>query len=182
MKFSIKTATLALMLLAPGAAQAKIYWQPADLLRDFFPQASRFETVTVRLAGHDAEVKARLGYLPPKRELKYFKAVQGDAVLGWAYFDDQVGEHEPITFGVKLGPDGHVLRQEILAYREPRGDEVRAESFRRQFVGKGPGDRIRVGDDIAGVAGASYSSRAMAVGVKRAVQLFDLFVRPETKS
>ena len=63
-------------------------------------------------------------------------------------------------------------------YREARGDEVRDLNFRKQFVGKTATDPIAPDRDIAVVSGATISSRAMAVGVKRALVLFELFVRP----
>lgn len=174
---AIQVALAAALALA-GPAQAAIYWQPPDLLKDFFPGATAFEKVPVDWQAKAAQVRERLGYAPERPAYVFYRAEAAGKVLGWAFFDNEVGQHEPITFGVKLDPAGHVVRQEILAYREPRGDEVRAEAFRRQFYGKGPTDAIRLGDDIRGVAGATYSSRAMAKGVKRAVQLFDLFLRP----
>ena len=70
------------------------------------------------------------------------------------------------------------MRQEIVVYREARGDEVRDEHFRAQFVGKGADDAIDTDSDIQVVSGATISSRAMAVGVKRAVVLFDELVKP----
>ena len=71
-----------------------------------------------------------------------------------------------------------MLRQEIVVYREARGDEVRDERFRAQFVGKSARDAIDTDQDIQAVSGATISSRAMAVGVKRAVVLFDELVKP----
>ena len=70
------------------------------------------------------------------------------------------------------------MRQEIVVYRESRGDEVRDERFRAQFVGKSAADAIDTDSDIQAVSGATISSRAMAVGVKRAVVLFDELLKP----
>ena len=67
-------------------------------------------------------------------------------------------------------------RQEIVAYREARGDEVRDARFRAQFVGKSARDTVRAGDDIVAVSGATISSRAMATGVRRALVLLDVLV------
>ena len=92
--------------------------------------------------------------------------------------DEENGQHLPITFAVKLSPDGVVQRQEIVAYREARGDEVRDARFRNQFVGKSARDPLLPGDDIVAVSGATISSRAMAVGVKRALVLFEELLRP----
>ena len=55
---------------------------------------------------------------------------------------------------------------------------MRDERFRRQFVGKSGRDPIAANLDIVAVSGATISSRAMAVGVRRAVVLFEELVKP----
>ena len=118
-------------------------------------------------------VEARLGYTLPRDSYTIFIATTGEHVDGYAVIDDELGEHLPITFAVKLSPTGVVERQEIVAYREPRGDEVRDERFRRQFQGKSVRDGVRAGEDIVTIGGATISSRSMAVGVKRVLVLVD---------
>ena len=148
---------------------ARVYWPPAGMLKEFFPGADRFEPVSVPATGHEAEYRERMGARPSQTGYVIQRAVKGGETLGWVFIDNEIGEHEPITFAVKIDPAGRVLRQEVMAYRESRGDEVRSAGFRNQFPGKGPGDPLYIGHDIAGIAGASYSSRAMAAGVRRAL-------------
>jgi Na+-translocating ferredoxin:NAD+ oxidoreductase RnfG subunit len=125
-----------------------------------------------------ARVAQRLGYTPARSSYTFYVATSGGHVDGYAFIDEEKGEHLPITFAVKLSPTGKVMRQEIVVYREARGDEVRDERFRAQFVGKSARDAIDTDQDIVAVSGATISSRAMAVGVKRAVVLFDELVKP----
>ena len=66
-----------------------------------------------------------------------------------------------------IGLTGAVQRVEIREYREPYGDEVRGQRFRDQFVGKTANDAMIAGKDIDIISGATYSSKAMALGVKR---------------
>jgi hypothetical protein len=113
-----------------------------------------------------------------KGKYTFFVARSGVHIDGYALIDEEQGEHLPITFAVKISPEGVIERQEIVAYREPRGDEVRDERFRKQFVGKCARDPVAAGLDIVAVSGATISSRAMAVGVKRALVLFDELVKP----
>src|SRR6185295_2520647 len=122
-------------------------------------------------------LKERLGYAPPRGEYTFFVATSGNRIDGYALIDEENGEHLPITFAVKLSPSGIVERQEIVAYREPRVDDVRDDHFRRQFVGKCARDPIATDQDIVAVSGATISSRAMAVGARRAVVLFDELTR-----
>ncbi|HEX6835874.1 MAG TPA: FMN-binding protein [Polyangia bacterium] len=169
----------AALLAARPARADQVYYTPRDLLADFFRSS---QNVTYKkVAIDDAEklrLEHRLGYVPPKPSYTFYVATTGGHVDGYAIIDEEKGEHLPITFAVKLSPAGKVLRQEIVVYREARGDEVRDEHFRAQFVGKSARDAIDTDQDIMAVSGATISSRAMAVGVKRAVVLFDELVKP----
>ena len=167
---------------APRAAAAQaVYFNTRELLTDFFQRSEHVGYRRIELTAFDrARLRTRLGYEVAKSSYTFFVAETAGKVDGYALIDDENGEHLPITFAVKITPSGAVERQEIVAYREPRGDEVRDLGFRRQFVGKTALDPICPDRDIAVVSGATISSRAMAVGVKRALVLFDLFVRSGT--
>jgi hypothetical protein len=173
------TLFFAILSLAGPARAQGVYFSTRDLLADFFRSSQNVTYQKVELAGDmRARVKTRLGYEPKKGSYTFFIAQSNGKVDGYAFIDDENGEHLPITFAVKLSPTGVVERQEIVEYCEARGDEVRDLSFRKQFVGKSVADPLCPDRDIAVVSGATISSRAMAVGVKRALVLFDMFVRP----
>ncbi len=181
-KISFTAAVLALVLAgaARPARADQVYFTPRDLLADFFRSS---QNVTYKKIDLDAAEKLRLahrlGYAPSKASYTFYVATSGGGrVDGYAFIDEEKGEHLPITFAVKLSPEGKVMRQEIVVYREARGDEVRDERFRAQFVGKSAADAIDTNQDIVAVSGATISSRAKAVGVKRAVVLFDELVKP----
>ncbi len=167
-------AVLLASAAAPARADGGVYFSTRDLLRDFFrtSQNVTFKKIDLQPAQR-ARLTERLGYTPARGSYTFFVATTGDRVDGYALVDEERGEHLPITFAVKLSPSGVVERQEIVAYREPIGDEVRDERFRKQFVGKRACDPIAANQDIVAISGATISSRAMAVGVKRAVVLFD---------
>lgn len=167
-------------LLAPASARAQaVYWNQRELLGEFFRTS---EQVTFRqfdlaaLPEARAHITQQLGYTPARTRYTVYVATTAGRVDGYAIFDDELGQHLPISFAVKLSPSGTVARQEVVAYREARGDEIRDGRFRAQFVGKGPRDTVRAGDDIVAISGATISSRAMAAGVKRALVLLDVLV------
>ncbi|MCU1281737.1 MAG: FMN-binding domain protein [bacterium] len=177
--FSGVLFALALVATARPARADQVYFTPRDLLADFFraSQNVTYKKLPLDDAGRQ-RLQHRLGYAPSKASYTFYVATSGGRVDGYAFIDEEKGEHLPITFAVKLSPDGKVLRQEIVVYREARGDEVRDDRFRAQFVGKSARDAIETDQDIQVVSGATISSRAMAVGVKRAVVLFDELVKP----
>ncbi len=172
--FKFKILAVALLLASPLAHADGVYFSTRDLLSDFFAHSQSVTYKRIQLSSLErARLTERLGYLPAKSTYTFFVATTSSHVDGYALIDEEKGEHLPITFAVRLSPAGVVERQEIVAYREARGDEVRDERFRRQFVGKSARDQIVAGEDIVAVSGATISSRAMAVGTKRAVVLFE---------
>ena len=68
-----------------------------------------------------------------------------------------------------IATDGTLRNVEILNYRESHGYEVRLPAWRRQFVGKGADARLRVGEDIANISGATLSTTNITDGVRRIV-------------
>jgi hypothetical protein len=140
----------------PAAAHATQYLTVEQARRLLFPAAERFAPSTLR-SGHD--------------EQPLWRALRGDAFLGYFIVDEVIGKHELITYAVAIDPMGVVRGVEILDYRESRGGEVRDPRWRAQFVGKGPADPLRLGEDIQNLSGATLSSRHITEGVRRLVAL-----------
>lgn len=159
-------------LAAPALAQGT-YWSRADLLRSFFPTCERVTYARLELTpAQQKSVALRLGNPAPERFTVFYGVSKGK-IAGYAVLDEERGQHEPISFGVLVDPQGHAARVEVMVYRESYGEEVRQERFREQFAGKDGRDPVRVGQDIQAIAGATISSRALAVGTKRALVLLD---------
>jgi Na+-translocating ferredoxin:NAD+ oxidoreductase RnfG subunit len=160
----------------PAHAQAT-YFTARAVLADFFPKSQsvtyqRFELTTEQRA----RIVHRVGYDLAKSAYTVYVAKTGETIDGYAVLDEEMGQHLPITFAVKLSPQGAVQRQEIMVYRERYGDEIRDPRFRQQFIGKSAADPLRPGEEVIAVSGATISSRAMAVGVRRALVLVDELV------
>jgi hypothetical protein len=164
-------APLLVVLLAGAPAHATEYWKPDALLGNFFlPAAKTVSYKTVTLTGAAAaEIARKLG--ADVKSLKrtwnvYFGLIDGKRT-GYAILDAEIGLHDDIDFGVRFGLAGAVERVEIMVYREAYGDQVRGERFRKQFAGKTADDPITAGKDIDIVSGATYSSKSLALGIKR---------------
>lgn len=162
------------ILTAAVPAHAVDYWTPTTILTEYFKGAKHVGNKRVTLSDAEAaDIAKKLGH-PDASKLKRSWAVYyGEAAdgkrMGYAILDAEIGQHELIDFGVKLGLAGSVERVEIMAFREPYGDGVRIERFRNQFIGKTANDPIVAGRDIDIISGATLSSRSLAVGVKRDV-------------
>lgn len=174
----IWAATAAALGASSDRAQATDFTTPQALLAQHFKSSERVTFLKVRPdPAQRATLEKRLGRSLPKAEYTFFMAMSHGKPDGYALFDDQLGQHEPISFATFFDPEGHITRVEVVAYREPHGDGIRAERFRKQFVGRTAHSRFRAGTDIDSISGATISSRSMCVGVERAAALFDVAIR-----
>lgn len=162
----------------PSVAHAQTsYFTPRTILAEFFPrsQAVSFERFDLT-AEQRQKLTEVLGYTPRKPSYTIYIAKTGDQIDGYAIIDEEKGQHLPITFAVQFDAKGAVKRQELMVYRERYGDEIRDARFRQQFVGKHVKSPLREGEEIIAISGATISSRAMVIGVRRALVLLDELV------
>jgi H+/Na+-translocating ferredoxin:NAD+ oxidoreductase subunit G len=172
--FSLALAVWLWVGVSLPAEAAGTFFTTPQVLKEFFPKSQRVSYRKVKLGPAElAAVQGRLGYKPTKPEYVIFVATTGEHVDGYAVIDEELGQHEQITFAVKLSPEGVVERHEVMVYREKYGEEITDARFRRQFQGKTAKDPVRAGVDIDVVTGATISSRSMAIGVRRALVLLD---------
>jgi Na+-translocating ferredoxin:NAD+ oxidoreductase subunit G len=160
----------------PVRAEATFFTTRA-VLAELFPKSEHVTFRTVILTpSQRARVERRLGYVLAKDRYTIFMATTAGVIDGYALVDDELGQHQPITFATQLSPRATVERVEIMVYREPRGDEVRDARFRAQFAGKTATSPLRLRQDIDAVSGATTSSASIATGVKRAAVLVEELV------
>jgi hypothetical protein len=164
----------AVAVCSAGGARATDFFTPRALLSQHFHDSERVSYVRINLtSAQRAHVEARLGRALPKPSYTFFVAATRGQVDGYALFDEQVGQHEPISFVTFFDSEGRVTDVQVVAYREPYGDGIRGARFRKQFVGRSVSSQFRPGTDIDAVSGATISSRSMCIGVERATALFD---------
>jgi hypothetical protein len=163
-----KLAPLAVVVSVALPAHATQYWDSKALLEDFFKDP-RVTWKHVTLTDADAaEIGKKLGTPLAKKTWAIYLDEVGDRKrTGYAVLDREIGLHEYFDYGVHFRLDGAVARVEIREYREPYGDQIRGAVFRQQFVGKTANSTLVAGKDIDIISGATYSSKALALGVKR---------------
>lgn len=170
-KLTLYAALLVVLAGFPTAAAAYSDFTTESLLASFFPGRSTSQVVWKPSVAERDRFKSKVGYFPPVAEYTWFVDSVGGTPAGYALVDEQLGQHEPITFGVQLLPDASIVRIEVMVYREAYGEGVRAEGFRRQFVGLAFLNPMRAGKEIKIVSGATISSRSLSTGARRASAL-----------
>lgn len=175
-----RTALLALLVGCLGAmhletARAQVSSASTRrLLSEQFHASTRVSFA--RVGGASAErsaIERRLGARLAKPDYAVFVATTGARVDGYAVFDAERGQHELIDYAVFFDAAGVVTRVEVLEYREPYGEAIRGERFRRQFLGRRGSSGFRADHAIDVVSGATISSRSMCAGVQRAAVLVE---------
>jgi Na+-translocating ferredoxin:NAD+ oxidoreductase RnfG subunit len=170
---------IAVALAVPSVALAEDFYSVRDLLSEQFKGSERVTFVRVQpTAEQTSRLAAQLGHARalPRREYTFYVATSAGKVDGYALFDEEPGQHQPISFATFFDAKGQVTRVEIVTYREPYGDGVRSPRFREQFVGRNAKSGFAPDHDIDAISGATISSRALCVGVKRAALLLDELV------
>jgi hypothetical protein len=133
-----------------------------DPVRAAFPEADRFATDDLVLTDEVAERLDRLARARIRdRLVTFYTALRGDAVLGYAVIQSHVVRTKRETLLVAFEPDGRLRRISVLAFLEPPEYEP-PRRWLAQLEGKGTGDRLAVGDDLAPITGATLSARGVA--------------------
>ena len=166
-------AVAALVVTAP--ARAAQYATVDEAAKRSFPDATSFRETTLQLSAVDARAVANAtGLAPRAAPLRAMVALGGDRPLGVVVIDAVIGKFEMIDFAVGIAADGKIRNVEILTYRESHGYEVRLPAWRKQFVGKGKTDKLRVDEDINNISGATMSATHVTDGVRRIVATVDM--------
>ena len=164
-----------MLLLQATVAAAYVYFTPEAIREEYFPGQA---VETVRWTPDVAEVawlRDQLGYALPRPEYDIVVGHDDAGAPAWAVFDEQLGQHEPISLATLVDERFAVARVEVMVYREAYGDGVRAPAFRQQFDGLDVSNRMRPGKEIRIVSGATISTRALSLAVRRACALVQAF-------
>ncbi len=155
----------ALAAAATAAAAAPAEGAPAKdeaVVRGLFPGAERVQARDVLLSDELVTRIERLARARVKERLvTFYTASKGGAPLGYAVIHSHVVRTKRETFAIAFEPDGRIRKITILAFLEP--PEYRpSDRWLAQLEGKGPKDRLAVGDDLAPISGATLSARGIA--------------------
>lgn len=161
----LRMAAAAVLTAAAAVAAAQAGSAPAKdeaVVRGLFPAADRVEARDVLLTDDVVRRIERLARARVKERLvTFYTARKGAEALGYAVIHSHVVRTKRETFSIGFEPDGRIRKITVLAFLEPQ--EYRpSDRWLRQFEGKGPADRLAVGDDLAPITGATLSARGIA--------------------
>ncbi len=159
---------------ASGAREGdpRVLMSREEAFKVILPGADRVVSSTRRLTTEArARVEKKSGRRMAADTVTLWAGLKYGDTIGYAFILDEIGLHHSITFGVGVKPDGRLVDCVVMVFRESKGSEIKDIRFRRQFHGKTLSDPIRLHRDIVHVTGATYSSRAAADAVRKALSL-----------
>jgi Na+-translocating ferredoxin:NAD+ oxidoreductase RnfG subunit len=145
----------AVSLSAVAASTTGTFYSTTAVLKDFFKASEKVNFI--QFDKQPGQKKADVVYVAESRGV----------VDGFAVVVEEIGQHEPITFGIAADASGRIVRVEVMAYREAYGGEIRSPRFLSQFVGA-PGKSL---DDVDAISGATLSVKSSKRAVARALEL-----------
>lgn len=143
--------------------------------RELFPVFTAVEFDTLRMDNTSlAMAKNLVKSSITERVVVFERILSKEGLAGYIYHGHEMGKVQLMDFAVALDAKGKVHRVLLTAYRESVGGEVKSKRFMQQFQGKEIKSRLRLNDDIDGISGATLSSRAITLGVRKAVSFWKL--------
>jgi hypothetical protein len=157
------------------AGSKGVFYSAESSRHELFPSATSVEMDTLRIDSAEASAAKALIRQPVSEKAVVFERVLAQGVaIGYIFRASERGKVELMDFAVALDTAGAVQRVLLTAYRENIGGEVGSKRFMGQFKGKNAGSPLQLNRDIDGISGASLSSRAVTVGVRKAVGFWQL--------
>lgn len=100
-------------------------------------------------------------------ETNFFKIKSNEELIGYYYFGQAYGKADYFDFIVIFDKEQIVSKVKVVAYREDHGGEVGSKRWLRQFIGIATNKKLKYGDDIAGISGATISVKSMTNEVNK---------------
>ena len=154
------------------AAMATVYLSVEQAQQAIFP-GGRFAAAPVSLTDEQKRAIEKRAGAKAGSSPQVWKVADG----GWFIVDQVIGKHELITYAVGLDASGSVRGIEVLEYLESYGQQIRYDSWRKQFVGKKAADPVKLDEDILNISGATLSCRHVTEGVRRLLALHEVVLR-----
>ncbi len=161
---------LAAAALAPRPAAGGGYLSLDEALALVFPGCA-VERGTVYLTDDQVARAAELaGGEIPTALVHPYVATRADGACGTAYFDTHRVRTLAETLLVAVGPEGELLRVEVVAFAEPPEYQPREEWY-AQFAGRELDSELSLRRAIRPVAGATLTARATTEAARRALAI-----------
>ena len=170
----------------PPEAEPLCPWrEPEADLKDFFPNATRYQTETRILSGLRMELQQRLGRPLTGNEnaLHLYRVFEHETKIGTVMTKRVKGEFGAIELVLAVGAGEQVCGMRLQRLREPDSvaSVLTSPQWQHSFVGLTAESALKVGHDIANVpVEASASAQVVADGAKSLLILLAAADEPQS--
>ena len=113
--------------------------------------------------------------LPVKiTENNFFSIHKEDKLLGYAFLDKASSKTAKFDYLVLFNDKLQIKSSKVLIYREEYGGEIGSTRWLKQFLGLSGNDRVKMGDNIDVISGATISVRSMTRAMDNLLQTIGL--------
>jgi Na+-translocating ferredoxin:NAD+ oxidoreductase RnfG subunit len=103
-----------------------------------------------------------------------YKVNTSDALLGYAFWNQAPSKTAMFDYLVIFDDSLKIINVKVLVYREDYGGEIGSNRWLKQFIGKSRADRIKAGENIDVISGATISVNSMAKEMDNLLQSIDI--------
>jgi len=100
------------------------------------------------------------------KDQSLYKIIIDQQIEGYLFLDSKRSKFDLFDYMVLLNKDLSIKKVNILVYREDYGGEICSPTFLKQFIGKNHNSKLKLGEDVQGISGATISCRQSISGVK----------------
>lgn len=161
---------------------AQVFKTQQEALKQAFPEKATITRKVIFL--NDKQVKEIEKLAKTRVESKivtYYVGSKADSILGYAFFDTRVVRTKPAMYMVVVNPDSSVKYVEILAFYEPF-DYLPRKNWFKLFNHKSLSPGLWPNRGIHAITGATLSVRALTLGVRKILAIFQIAVAKEEQN
>jgi hypothetical protein len=172
-----------LLMALSDQTKATVYFTVAEALQKVFPPpAQTFETHAFFSAEDLAKVQAKMkgSEKIPGGLVTYYVAKEGEKIVGTAYLDTHIVRSLSETVLIAVNPDHSVRAIEVLRFEEPK-DYKAPEKWLEQFKGKKLNEDLSTKGSVAGITGATLTTRSTVTSVRKVLAIHGLLLEKAGK-
>jgi Na+-translocating ferredoxin:NAD+ oxidoreductase RnfG subunit len=171
---------LILALLTPATAQIEGVQNLKSVLKEVLQKkgARSLKKNILKLSAADIkDIQTQYGFKPNSSYTVYTGLDADKKPMGSAVLVDIQGKEGPLQLVVALNNEtGQVYNLAFTVFGEERGKPAAKKTFMKQFIGFTKKNVFKLGKDVDGVSGATWTSTSVTQAVQHAVGIFDYFV------
>lgn len=135
--------------------------------------ATGLKKLTVNVGGDQAEMLTKEYGIEAEGSYTVYKGTNSDgSVIGTVLIVNQEGKEGPLQVLVAVRPDGSVYDVGFTVFGEDKGRPALTWSFLRQYMGKKASDKLRLGQNVDGISGATMTSTSITTAVQRGMAVY----------